>query len=196
MAAPSPVFLLLAALICSMIGRGFLFRAALSISKAWGIAVLCVPLAPFFFRRNYKELAHEGQNWRTGATILAVLFFAITGSSGSVSELWDLVPENLRPASLVEETEPEADDAGEVADATAVPATPMPPSYSERVAANQREFARLGEVYDTLKLERGYLRKHDREGIEAYNLLAAKYQADLAKARTEQKELNNLVAKK
>jgi recombinational DNA repair ATPase RecF len=72
----------------------------------------------------------------------------------------------------------------------------VPPSYAERVAANQQEFARLSEVYESLKRERGYLRKHDDEGIRAYNAEAAKYQADLAKARAEQTELIKLVAKK
>src|SRR5687767_7967905 len=135
MSVPSPLFLLLAAFICSLVGRGFLIRAALGVSKAWGIAVLCVPLAPFFFRRNYKELAHEGQAWRTGATIFAVLFLAITGSSGSVDELWALVPENLRPASLTEELAHEEEDADPIAATPAVPATPAPPSYGERVAS-------------------------------------------------------------
>ena len=44
-----------------------LIRAAWEISKPWGFAVLCVPLAPMFFRMNYKELASEGRNWHRGA---------------------------------------------------------------------------------------------------------------------------------
>jgi hypothetical protein len=191
MALPSPLFLLLAAFVCSLVGRGFLIRAALSISKEWGIAVMCVPFAPFFFRRKHKALAHEGHNWRTCAAIFTVLFLVIAGRTASVDGLWALVPERFRPASLTEEWIPE-----EVVAVTAAPVTPAPPSYGERVASNQKEFVRLAAAYDSLKLERGYLRKHDREGIEAYNLQVARYQTDLAKARAEQKELNSLVAKK
>jgi len=189
----SPVYLLLAAVVCSCVGRALLIRAAWEISKPWGFAVLCVPLAPMFFRMNYKELAHEGQHWRTATTIFGVLFIAITGSSGSLNDLWSIVPEKFRPASsLIETVEPDEHDAP----AIVVAATPAPPSYAERVAANQREFARLSEVYETLKRERGYLRKHDQEGIQAYNVRAAKYQADLVDARAEQTELIKLVAKK
>ena len=200
MAVPTPTFLLLAAFICSIVGRAFLVRAAWEISKGWGIAVACVPFAPFFFRRNYKELAQEGQTWRTMTTIFTVAFGAITGSTASTGQLWAMVPEKYRPASLTEKAEPGQDSSSpESATApAAAPATPVPapPSYAERVAANQQEFARLGDVYENLKTERGYLRKHDDEGIKAYNELAAKYQADLVKARAEQTELVKLVAKK
>jgi hypothetical protein len=207
MAVPSPLFLLLAAFVCSMVGRAFLFRAALGISKGWGIAVLCVPFAPFFFRKNYKELAPDGQNWRRCALICGILFFVVTGSTGSLNDLLAMVPEKLQPAWLVEKLQPIELAAGTpavvAAPATvpaavpaAPPATPAPPSYAERLTANQQEFAHLAEVYDALKHERGYLRKHDVEGVNAYNTAVAKYQADLAKARAEQTELTKLVAKK
>jgi hypothetical protein len=76
-------------------------------------------------------------------------------------------------------------------------ATPAPPTLAERTAANQREFARLEEVYEHLKTERGYLRKADDAGIAAYNTEAAKYHAAVAAARAEQTELNKqLLAKK
>lgn len=197
MAAPSPLFLLLAAFVFSMVGRALLFRAAFEISKPWGLAVLFVPLAPAFFRMNYKELAHEGQNWRRFSMICGTLFFVVTGSSGSLNDLWSLVPEKLQPAWAVEKMEPgmHAEQAP-APEAATLPPTPVPPTYAERVAANQQEFARLAAVYETLKKERGYLRKHDDEAIQAYNTSAAKYQADLAKARAEQTDLMKLVAKK
>jgi hypothetical protein len=81
--------------------------------------------------------------------------------------------------------------------ASSAPAAPLPPTLPQRVAANQQEFARLSAVYESLKKERGYLKKWDHEAITAYNLEAAKYQAALAAARAEQTELNKqLVAKK
>jgi hypothetical protein len=157
---------------------------------------MCVPLAPFFFRRKHKALAHEGQHWRTCAAIFAVLFSIIAGRTASAEGLWAVVPERFRPVSLTEELAFEGGNLAAVAAPPAVQATPAPPSYGERVASNQKEFARLAAVYDSLKLERGYLRKHDDEGIKAYNALVATYQTDLAKARAEQTELIHLIAKK
>ncbi len=198
MILPSPAFLILAAFVCSMVGRAYLVRAAWEISKGWGIAVACLPLAPFFFRRNYKELAGEGKNWRTMTTIFTVAFGAITGSRASTGELLTLLPEKFRPAALVEKVEPGQLPSEAIQEAAPAPmeATPVAPPYEQRVAANQQEFARLGEVYESLKKERGYLKKWDQEAIKGYNDLAAKYQADLAKARAEQSELLKLVAKK
>ena len=49
-----------------MVGRFMLIRAAWEISKPWGIAVDSRPLAPMFFRMNYKELAGEGKDWLRG----------------------------------------------------------------------------------------------------------------------------------
>lgn len=236
-----------------MVGRFMLIRAAWEISKPWGVAVLCVPLAPMFFRWNYKELATEGKNWHRGASAFFLGFAALTGSTGSFDDLWSIVPERFRPveyaehqsadsdelvpesAEADEETEleavatessaapapvaklpPKASPAekknffarisalikGESSDAAkpaaaavvAAPALPAGPSLSERVAANQAEFTRLGEVYESLKKEKGYLKKWDQDQIKAYNEQAAKYQADLAKARAEQVELNKQIA--
>jgi hypothetical protein len=259
MSSLSPAYLLLAAVICSMVGRALLLRAAWEISKPWGFAVLCVPLAPMFFRMNYKELAGEGQNWRIATTIFAVAFFAVTGCSGSLGDLWQVVPGKLRPAQYAAHETPEKPETSAAAEepeesvepesaalaphpamaklapalaqptllgrvaailksknaapapapttpapqaaltiATLTPPLIIPPTLAERVAANQAEFARLGEVYETLKKEKGYLRKGDHEAVAAYNTGAAQYQAALAAARAEQVELNKqrTVAKK
>ena len=94
-----------------MIGRAMLIRAAWEISKLWGFAVLCVPFAPMFFRMNYKELAFEGKNWRTATTVFFVAFMAITGSRGSIDDLWAIVPEKFRPADMASQNPPESDAA-------------------------------------------------------------------------------------
>jgi hypothetical protein len=78
----------------------------------------------------------------------------------------------------------------------AMPAAPRIMSPAERVEANRKEFERLAEWYDTLKHERGYLRKGDTAAVEAYNAEAAKYQTALQLAKTEEKELAKLTAGK
>ncbi|MDB6150894.1 MAG: hypothetical protein JWQ44_2342, partial [Chthoniobacter sp.] len=209
-----PLVFLLAGVVCSLIGRGLLIRAAFSVGKGWGISVLLVPLAPLFFRWNYKELALQGRHWRT-ATVACTAIFCVTGGSGSLSDIpskWtsngDLAEAEDAPAlstagsnrflariaGLVAPSDssvPSAlvpgatlEHAPEAASAVRVVSTP------ERLAANQREFARLVDVYAGLKQERGYLRKADVPAITAFNAQAAKYQADLATARAEQAELN------
>jgi hypothetical protein len=112
MDAVSPLYLLLAGLICSLIGRFMLVRAAWEMSKGWGIAVACVPLAPMFFRWNYKELAGEGKNWLMATNICFVTFGALTGSRGidSIDDLWTLLPERFRPAEYAEHRDADAEE--------------------------------------------------------------------------------------
>jgi len=131
----SPAYLLLAAFICSMIGRALLIRAAWEISKPWGIAVLCVPFAPMFFRMNYKELAHEGKGWRTMTTVFMVSFMAITGSRGSMNDLWAIVPEKFRPAEMVAKEAPESAPASaeDAADGSKQEAAPAKSGFFTRI---------------------------------------------------------------
>jgi hypothetical protein len=210
-----PLVFLLAGVVCSLIGRGLLIRAAFSVGKGWGISVLLVPLAPLFFRWNYKELALQGRHWRT-ATVACTAIFCVTGGSGSLSDIpskWtangDLAEAEDAPAlstagsnrflariaGLVAPSDssvPRALVPGATLEPPPAEAAPTVPVVStpERLAANQREFARLADVYAGLKQERGYLRKADVPAITAFNAQAAKYQADLATARAEQAELN------
>jgi len=69
-------------------------------------------------------------------------------------------------------------------------------NLTDRLEANRQEFVRLSDWYDSLKHERGYLRKGDTDAVEAYNTEAAKYQTALQLAKTEQAELAKLTAKK
>jgi hypothetical protein len=218
--------------ICSLVGRLLLARAAFSVGKVWGVSVLVVPLAPLFFRLNYKELAYAGGRWRLATTICVLLSVASGGSSGTLNDLPKMLSHREEAAVLaeVDATEARPESAAPQAPAKAAtppekaretqnfvtkaaafvlpaglwtptatpapvlapvaPATPAPPTLAERMAANQREFTRLGDVYEALKKERGYLRKGDPEALAAYNGEAAKYQAALVAARADQVELN------
>jgi hypothetical protein len=77
-----------------------------------------------------------------------------------------------------------------------MPPAPKIQDLTERMEANRKEFQRLSDWYDSLKHERGYLRKGDVDAVEAYNAAAAKYQTALQLAKTEEAELNKLMAKK
>jgi hypothetical protein len=80
--------------------------------------------------------------------------------------------------------------------ASKMAAAPQILSVADRVEANRLEFVRLAQWYDDLKHQRGYLRKGDLEAIDAYNTEAAKYQAALQIAKTEQAAISKLTAKK
>lgn len=212
-----PVVFLLLAILCTLVGRLLLVRAASAISTGWALAVLFLPFAPFFFRMKYKEQAQAGGYWRL-ATVPLIACFFFAGGSDSFSELDDLKFWEKKSAEVVAASgEPEFEDpeeldneeniaaaakAGTLAPgatleiATLTPPLPIPMTLAERAAANQQEFKRLEDVYEGLKRERGYLKKGDQAAVEAYNTAAAKYQAALAKARAEQTELMKLVAKK
>jgi hypothetical protein len=212
-----PVVFLVAALLCSLVGRLMLVRAAWKISVGWGLTVLAVPFGPFFFRLNHKELAQAGGYWRL-ATVPLIACFFLAGGSDSFSELDDLKFWEKKPAlAASEDGKPALEDPEELDNAENIvaaakagklapgatleiaqltPPLPIPMTLAERAAANQREFTRLEEVYESLKRERGYLKKGDQAAVAEYNTAAAKYQAALAKARAEQTELMKLVAKK
>jgi hypothetical protein len=80
------------------------------------------------------------------------------------------------------------------ASAAAMVPAPKVLTVAERVEANRREFERLSDWYESLRRERGYLRKGDTAAVEAYNAEAAKYQAALQLAKTEQADLAKLKA--
>lgn len=80
------------------------------------------------------------------------------------------------------------------ASAAAMVPAPKVLSVAERLEANRREFERLSDWYESLRREKGYLRKGDNAAVEAYNAEAAKYQAALQLAKVEQAELAKLKA--
>lgn len=257
-----PVVFLLAALLCSLIGRLMLVRAAWGVSTVWGLTVLAAPFGPFLFRLKDRALAQSGVYWRLASVPLVACFF-FAGGTDAVRELDDLKFWEKQPAIAAETVGTEPKVAGNAPGAAApaagkrvtlldrllfakkleklsdpttaasvapaptpaatpalagapaspapsatpaaiaspviatlTPPIPIPMTLAERAAANQQEFKRLEDVYESLKRERGYLRKGDQAAVVEYNAAAARYQAALAKARAEQTELMKLVAKK
>jgi hypothetical protein len=223
---------LIAALVCSLIGRILLVTAAFGVSVGWGLTVLFVPFGPLFFRMSYKELAYPTRYWRLATGPLLLLFFVNGGTDSVTSFFRQFSKEDTNEVASAGDTHFHLPNPGKIiaslkqtdssadTNAAAPSATPaaasVPPSatpskavaasaaamvpapkvlsLAERVEANRREFERLSDWYENLRREKGYLRKGDTAAVEAYNAEAAKYQAALQLAKTEQAELAKLKA--
>lgn len=236
MSAIPAISFLIAAVVCSFIGRALLVRAAFGVSFGWGMTVLLIPFGPLFFRFSYREIAYPTRYWRMATGPLLLLFFLNGGSASSIESLThfgkpaspaeasagdthfhlpvpsQVVAEAMKEAKVHKDdadtasspgptsaapTAPAATPSKAVASAVAMmPTAPKVLNPAERKEANRREFERLAEWYTNLKNERGYLRKGDTAAVEAYNAEAAKYQAALQLAKTEEAELTKLTAKK
>lgn len=119
-----PVVLLLAAFLCSFVGRIVLARPASSVSSGWALAVLFAPFGPQLFRRKHKELGKEGGAWRLAASVFTVAFIAIAATTGGFQDTDRLLPPEWRGKSAVAESgsadaEDDDDDGRELAAAKA-----------------------------------------------------------------------------
>jgi hypothetical protein len=234
------IYLALAALLASLVGRAVLLKPALSVNKIWALVVLLVPFGPVAFKLKFEELAAPTRFWRMATGPLLLLFFLDGGSVGTISAFLDSgkpkiagttpdvsrfqaaeaakiaaaatpapvakpAPATPAPTPAIAAATPAKSAATPTPGATpssavaasiaAMPPAPRVLTLAERQEANQREIQRLGEWYENLKHEKGYLRKGDSDAVEAYNASVLKYQAAMQLAKTEQAELVKLTAK-
>lgn len=134
-----PVVFLLAALLCSLVGRFLLVRTAWGVSLPWGLTVLAVPFGPFLFRLKNRELAQAGSYWRLASVPLVACFF-FAGGTDTVRELDDLKFWQKKPALAAETLETEPQVAGNAPGATAT--APAPVSGKPMTLADRLLFAK------------------------------------------------------
>lgn len=189
------VFLLLGVL-CGLIARALLIKAAFGISKKWGFGVL-FPFGPLFFRLSYPEEVRRARMFQL-ATLPCIVLYVIASPEMLPSTQVGLVrtgPPGRQSYALA---------AGsfllkipgfgtETATPAATPATaPKQPSIEERRAANDLEFQRLRRVSEELRIRKRDLLKSDTEGAVAYNQMANEYNAALDKYNAEKLSLTLL----
>ena len=156
-------------LVCALIGRILLIGAAFGVSVWWGLGVF-LPFGPLFFRLSYPDLAPTSRYFRLAVLpcILAYVYLQPDGFS------------KIRRGEFLKS-----------AQAPAAPANhyglekSAPPGLTERHTANNREFQRLAEWGEALRLKKRDLLHSDVQGNIAYNAEVAQYNAALAKATAE-----------
>jgi hypothetical protein len=169
------VFLVLA-ILCSLIARALLIKAAFGISWKWGFGVF-VPFGPLVFRLNYPDEARRARLFQL-ATLPCIFFYWMNSPglpSGKVA-----FPRSFKLPGYG--TEPTAPAPKQVSQA----------SLEERRAANDREFQRLRRLSEELRIRKRDLLKSDTEGAVAYNKLADEYNASLDKYNAEKFSLTLL----
>jgi hypothetical protein len=88
-AVPAVIFFA-AALLCSVIGRALLSKAAFGVSKQWGFAAVLAPFGPVFFRLKFPELAQPTRYWRWAVGPLMLVFFFDGGTTTSLRVLGNI----------------------------------------------------------------------------------------------------------
>lgn len=175
------VFLIIG-VVCSLISRVLLFRAALSVSKGWAVGVL-LPFGPVLFRLNYPEDARPSFMFRL-ATLPCFFLYVLLGPGPALKhDIWKSTHISAQPKGYAVEKKAKrgAKPGG--------PTVDLAPTLEERRAGNTREFARLRAWNDALRLKKRDLLHSDIAGNAAYTAELAEYNAALARANAERAEV-------
>jgi hypothetical protein len=184
---PALVFLLLGVL-CGIISRGLLIKAAFGISKKWGFGVF-FPFGPLFFRISYPDEARRARLFQL-ATLPCIFLYVITSPEMLPSTQVGLVrmgpPGRQHYALAAGSYFLKLPGFGREA------AAPNQPSVEERRAANDLEFQRLRRLSEDLRIRKRDLLNSDTKGAMVYNQMANDYNAALDKYNDEKFSLTLL----
>ena len=191
-----PVVFLLLAVLCSLISRCLLIKAAWSVSVRWGIGIF-LPFGPYFFRRQFPEDVHRARMFQLAAIPLVFAYVLLSP---------ELIPDTR--VAFVRVGPPGQEKlalslgghlfgGGGATTSGTIPSQPQQPTVSpeERRLSHQREMKRLAEWSEALRIRRRDLLKSDVEGARAYDRDAIAYNAALAKANEESMALGSLASR-
>ena len=164
-------------LLCILIGRILLIRAAFGISVWWGLGIF-LPFGPLLFRLNYPDLAPLSKTFRLIALPCILAYFVLRPASLSGSHFDKFFKHKEVPSAP-------ANHYGLEKVSKKVAA----PSLDERRAINATEMERLIEWSQALRLKKRDLLHSDVQGNIAYNAEVADYNAALKKATDERNSL-------
>lgn len=164
-------------LVCVLIGRILLIKAAFGVSVWWGLGIF-LPFGPLLFRLSYPDLAPLSKTFRLVALPCILAYFV------------------LRPAPLSGSNFDKFFKHGPVPSAPAnhyglekVSKPVAAPTVDQRRAINATELERLAEWSKALRLKKRDLLHSDTQGNIAYNAEVAEYNAALVKATAEKDAL-------
>jgi len=154
-------------LVCVLIGRILLVKAAFGVSVWWGLGIF-LPFGPLLFRLSYPDLAPLSKTFRLVALPCVLAYFVLRSGPTDYEKFFKQKPVPSAPANHY-----------------ALEKHSNRTALDERRAANNREFDRLTEWSDALRLKKRDLLRSDVQGNATYNSEVAAYNAALAKANAE-----------
>lgn len=160
-------------LICAVIGRILLIRAAFGVSIWWGLGVF-LPFGPFLFRLNYPDAAPLSFKFRLAVLPCLFMYFLLEPSGLSALHRSDIFKSAHAPAAPANHYATEKVSKSNLA---------------ERCAANNREFDRLKAWSEALRLKKRDILRSDVQGNIAYDAELAQYENALAKATAEKQTI-------
>jgi hypothetical protein len=163
--------------VCILIGRILLIRAAFGISVWWGLGIF-LPFGPLFFRLSYPDLAPLSKTFRLVALPCILAYFVLRPGPLSGSNFDKFFKHKEVPSAP-------ANHYGLEKVSKAVAA----PTVEQRRAINATELERLTAWSQALRLKKRDLLHSDVQGNLAYNAEVAEYNAALVKATAEKDAL-------
>jgi hypothetical protein len=187
----SPLIFLLLGVLCGLISRGLLIKAAFSISKKWGFGVF-FPFGPLFFRLSFPDEVGRARRFQL-ATLPCFFLYILTSPELIPSTHFGLV--RLGPAGHEKYALVVGNRTWNLfgGDASAAARQKLG-TLEERRAANDRELERLRLWSARLRLRKRDLLNSDKEGALAYNRDLADYEIAAEKADAERDMLGLLAS--
>jgi hypothetical protein len=164
-------------LVCVLIGRILLIRAAFGVSVWWGLGIF-LPFGPLLFRLSYPDLAPLSKTFRLVALPCILAYFVLRPGQLSGANYDRFFKHKDVPSAP-------ANHYGLEKISKAIAA----PTLEQRRAINATELERLTAWSQTLRLKKRDLLHSDVQGNLAYNAEVAEYNAALTKAAAEKNVL-------
>ena len=156
--------------VCILIGRILLLRAAFGVSVWWGLGIF-LPFGPLCFRLCYPDLAPLSKTFRLIALPCILAYFVLRPGPPNYDKFFKYKSDKSVASAPANHYGME-----KILHRT---------SLDESRAANNREFERLKAWEAALRLKKRDLLHSDVEGTRAYNAEVAEYNAALTKATAE-----------
>lgn len=163
--------------VCIVIGRILLIKAAFGVSVWWGLGIF-LPFGPLLFRLSYPDLAPLSRTFRLVALPCILAYFVLRPASLSGSNFDKFFKHGPVPSAP-------ANHYGLEKISKAIAA----PNLEQRRAINATELERLTAWSQALRLKKRDLLHSDVQGNLAYNAEVAEYNAALTKATAEKNAL-------
>jgi len=164
-------------LVCVLIGRILLIRAAFGVSVWWGLGIF-LPFGPLLFRLSYPDLAPLSRTFRLVALPCILAYFVLRPGPLSGSHFDQFFKHKPVPSAPANHYGLE-----KVSNAIAAP------SLDQRRAINATELERLTEWSQALRLKKRDLLHSDVQGNLAYDAEVVEYNTAVTKATAEKNAL-------